>query len=132
MPHACLQYEHFPHSNNPFVNSDGGSDALPQEDDYDEEDKKPNGGSDALPQEDDYDEDPDREKKANVTSEEEPVEMGGQLEFTHHIYEEYLPSLPRESKPPIILHTVPHYQISNFYSLSRHHHPHRTVVAAGR
>ena len=34
-----------------------------------------------------------------------------QLEFTHHLYEEYLPSLPRESKPPIIIQTVPHYQV---------------------
>ena len=34
-----------------------------------------------------------------------------QLEFTHHVYEEYLPSLPRESKPPIIIQTVPHYQV---------------------
>ena len=34
-----------------------------------------------------------------------------QLEFTHHLYEEYLPTLPRESKPPIIIQTVPHYQV---------------------
>ena len=34
-----------------------------------------------------------------------------QLEFTHHVYEEYMPTLPRESKPPIIIQTVPHYQV---------------------
>lgn len=45
-----------------------------------------------------------------------------QLEFTHHIYEEYMPALPSESKPPIIIQTVPHYEISNYYSLSKHSH----------
>ncbi len=47
----------------------------------------------------------------------------GQLEFTHHVYEEYMPSFPRESKPPIILQTIPQYSVSNFFSLSKHHHP---------
>ncbi len=47
----------------------------------------------------------------------------GQLEFTHHIYEEYQPTVPVESKPPIILQTIPHYSVANYFSLSKHHHP---------
>ena len=42
----------------------GGSDALPQEDDYDED---KNGGSDALPQEDDYDEDTKKPSRRYTT-----------------------------------------------------------------
>ena len=47
----------------------------------------------------------------------------GQLEFTHHIYEEYLPILPERSKSPIILQSIPQYSVANYFSLNRHQHP---------
>jgi len=49
----------------------------------------------------------------------------GRLEFTHHIYEEYQPVYPKESKPPIILHSVPHYSVANYFTLNKHlqHYP---------
>jgi hypothetical protein len=43
----------------------------------------------------------------------------GKLEFTHHIYEEYQPIFPRESKPPIILQSVPHYSVANFFTVNK-------------
>lgn len=53
----------------------------------------------------------------------------GQLEFTHHIYEEYQPQLQAETKAPIILQTIPQYSISNYYSLSKHQHPTSLAVS---
>ncbi len=58
---------------------------------------------------------------ACLTEEEQPL---GKLEFTHHIYEEYQPILPRESKPPIIVQSVPYYSVSNFFYLY-----HRGIVS---
>jgi hypothetical protein len=53
---------------------------------------------------------------ACLTEEEQPL---GKLEFTHHIYEEYQPILPRESKPPIIVQSVPYYSVSNFFTVNK-------------
>ncbi|XP_059083979.1 uncharacterized protein LOC131881208 isoform X2 [Tigriopus californicus] len=63
-------------------------------------------------------EEQDRKNKKNETK-----LSRGQLEFTHHIYEEYQPQFQAETKAPIILQTIPQYSISNYYSLSRHQHP---------
>ena len=59
-------------------------------------------------------------KNKNIFTEEEEQPLG-KLEFTHHIYEEYQPILPRESKPPIILQSVPYYSVSNFFTLNKPH-----------
>ena len=45
----------------------------------------------------------------------------GKLEFTHHIYEEYQPIFPRESKPPIILQSIPQYSVANYFTINKQH-----------
>ena len=37
------------------------------------------------------------------------------LEVMYHLYEEYKPPLEYETKPPIIMQTIPHYSINNNY-----------------
>ena len=37
----------------------------------------------------------------------------------YHLYDEYKPPLEYETKPPIIMQTIPHYSINNNY----YHHP---------
>ncbi len=87
-------------------------------------------GSENKPQQRDEEEEGEERKAqssggGNTTTTPSPdaADKLGQLEFTHHIYEEYQPNFPRESKPPIILQTIPQYSVANYFSLSKHQHP---------
>ena len=92
--------EHRPHFH--LQDDDGGLVAGEEETAADEDAERAAAAAAAAAEDDD--------DSTNTTTTTTTTERA-QLEFTHHVYEEYLPSLPRESKPPIIIQTVPHYQV---------------------
>ena len=81
-----------------------------QEEDYDE--------SDEIKSDDDYEESDEqmaeRESKTNKTTTQAPQKNG--YELTYHLYEEYLPPPTAPPTPPIIVQTIPHISLNNYFS----------------
>ena len=84
-----------------------------QEEDYDESDEIKSDDND-----DDYEESDEqmaeRESKTNKTTTQAPQKNG--YELTYHLYEEYLPPPTAPPTPPIIVQTIPHISLNNYYS----------------
>ena len=85
-----------------------------QEEDYDESDEIK---SDDDDNDDDYVESDEqmaeRESKTNKTTTQAPQKNG--YELTYHLYEEYLPPPTAPPTPPIIVQTIPHISLNNYY-----------------